>query len=56
MTVPQYTPGCAPHSGEPALAFIFRCHCEPEGAPQGGLSCPFGAIHLLAISWYNVRI
>ena len=25
-----------------------------KGAPQGGLSCPFGAIHLLAISWYTV--
>ena len=26
------------------------CHCEERSdAPQGGLSCPFGAIHLLAI-------
>ena len=25
-----------------------------KGAPEGGLSCPFGAIHLLAISWYMV--
>ena len=33
----------------------YRCHCEPQrGAPQGGLSCPFGAIHLLAISWQAV--
>ena len=32
-------------------------HCEPHsGAPQGGLSCPFGAIHLLAISWYCVCV
>ena len=27
-----------------------HCHCEERSdAPQGGLSCPFGAIHLLAI-------
>ena len=25
---------------------------RPQAAPQGGLSCPFGAIHLLAISWW----
>ena len=30
----------------------------PRGsdAPQGGLSCLFGAIHLLGISWYWVPI
>ena len=28
---------------------------ERRDAPQGGLSCPFGAIHLLGISWYCVR-
>ena len=34
-----------------------HCHCEPQsGAPQGGLSCPCGAIHLLAISLYSVAI
>ena len=27
---------------------------RPKAAPQGGLSCPFGAIHLLGISWYSV--
>ncbi len=31
----------------------FLCHCEPvtdvTGAPQGGLSCRFATIHLLAI-------
>ena len=32
-----------------------HCHCEERSdAPQGGLSCPLGAIHLLAISWKNV--
>ena len=29
---------------------------RPKAAPQGGLSCPFGAIHLLGISWYCVQI
>ena len=28
----------------------YHRHCEERSdAPQGGLSCPFGAIHLLAI-------
>ena len=31
---------------------------DVTGAPQGGLSCPFGAIHLLAIppSFSNISI
>ena len=33
------------------------CHCEARrAAPQGGLSCPFGAIHLLAISCRLVAV
>ena len=40
-----------------AAAFDYRCHSEERSdAPQGGLSCPFGAIHLLGISWYRVPI
>ena len=32
------------------------CYCEERSdAPQGGRSCPLGAIHLLAISCRNVR-
>ena len=27
---------------------------RPKAAPQGGFSCPFGAIHLLGISWQAV--
>ena len=28
---------------------------RPQDAPQGGLSCPYGAIHLLAIPWIEDR-
>ena len=35
----------------------YRLHLSLRGfegaAPQGGLSCPCGAIHLLAISWHR---
>ena len=41
------------HLFRPALVVSFRG--SEATAPQGGLSCPFGAIHLLGISWYCVR-
>ena len=37
------------------LRMSFRGGQSPTH-PFGGLSCPFGAIHLLGISWYTVRI
>ena len=39
-----------PANGRGCLSFNRTRHCEERSdAPQGGFSCPFGAIHLLAI-------
>ena len=54
MTVPQYNLSKSTHQCECAPP-DHHCHSE-RSAPQGGLSCPCGAIHLLGISWYSVAI
>ena len=33
---------------QPPITTVIARRAQPD-APQGGLSCPFGAIHLLAI-------
>jgi len=54
MPPPTIFDNCLSRPEEPGL--ITMSLRARKGAPQGGLSCPFGAIHLLAISWYGVQI